>query len=274
MNFAKPLFGALASLTLAACMGTPGEVEEPVGSVQQAAQQGPHSCHGVLTANALTANALTANALTPNALTANALTANALTANGLGDPNSRELLKYVVSCALTADEHIDVTVEGVTYSFDGQLGLAPEWGEPDGHCGKACQGWVSACVLARVDFLGQPREISLRGQNQGLEVTSSECSAYTQREATYYGNVFASPQQRFACLSPGQTQDTRVCGPSIDGCVVNVVGACDDVCGHQRDDGSFPDCRAPDGDDEHGDGHKKHDADDVYHGSITVFLQP
>ena len=53
-----------------------------------------------LTANALTANALTANALTANALTANALTANALTANGLQDPLGRELLKYVVSCAL------------------------------------------------------------------------------------------------------------------------------------------------------------------------------
>src|ERR1044071_1384054 len=72
-----------------------------------------------LTANALTANALTANALTANALTANALTANALTANGLRDPLGRELLRYVVSCALPDGAGVTVHVDGTTYQFAG-----------------------------------------------------------------------------------------------------------------------------------------------------------
>src|SRR5438876_30006 len=98
------------------------------------------------TENALTANALTANALTANALTANALTANALTANGLRDPLGRELLKYVVSCALPDGAGVTVKVDGTTYQFPGSIGLAPDWGRPDGSCDGSCQRWVSACV--------------------------------------------------------------------------------------------------------------------------------
>src|SRR5689334_12814015 len=76
---------------------------DEIAGVQSAMRSTNALTANALTANALTANALTANALTANALTANALTANALTANGLRDPLSRELLEYVVSCALDDD---------------------------------------------------------------------------------------------------------------------------------------------------------------------------
>ena len=188
----------------------------------------------------------------------------------LTDPNARELLKYLVSCALPASASVDITVEGIDYSYPGQLGLAPEWGEDGGSCGKACQGWVSACVLARVNYLGLTENVSVRGANRALKTTHGERSTYTSREATYYGNIFTSPQIRYACLSPDKTQIPRVCGPSIQGCVMDVVGSCEDVCGHARADGSFPDCWSQAGVDE----------DDAapgaseYHGSITVFLKP
>src|SRR3982751_4505334 len=158
-----------------------------------------------LTANALTANALTANALTANALTANALTANALTANGLRDPLAREFLKYVVSCALDEDDSITVKVDGAKYTFDGSLGLAPDWGSKHGSCDLDCQRWVSACVLARVDAAGVKRMISIRGDNRALRPDAKELRQYTEREATYYGNVFLKNQPRFLCLSPGKT---------------------------------------------------------------------
>src|SRR5262245_41526408 len=126
---------ALVSIGAASCGG-----EDEIGEAQSAA----------LSANALTANALTANALTANALTANALTANALTANALRDPLSRELLKYVVSCALDDGQSVTLSVDGQRYVFPGSLGLAPEWGERRGSCDDSCQRWVSGCVLARV----------------------------------------------------------------------------------------------------------------------------
>jgi hypothetical protein len=204
-----------------------------------------------LTYNALTANALTANALTANALTANALTANALTAGSLTsalapevleDPLARQFLSYVVSCALPADAELDVTIDDVDYVFQGQLGLAPEWGAAAGSCGSDCRAWVSACVLARVDYLGVHVPLSIRGEHDALATTPEEQQAYPHREATYWGDVFASPQVRKACLSPGETEIPRVCGPSIDGCVMDVVGPCDEVCGELRDDGSFAGC--------------------------------
>jgi hypothetical protein len=182
------------------------------------------------------------------------------------------VFKYVVSCALPASKSLTVKVQGVTYTFPGELGLTPEWGAPGGHCDDRCQGWVSACVISRLDFLGQPQEISLRGDKPGLATTAAERSTYSDREATYYGNIFASPMEIYGCLSPGKTGIPRVCGPTDQGCGVDVLGSCDQLCDHPRADGSFPDCRAPDADD--ASCHKKHDHDDVYHGSITVFLQP
>jgi hypothetical protein len=282
MNIARPLLVAvaLASLSLPACGGTAAGGDEPIGTTQQAAHGSNGSCqgalthnaltHNALTHNALTHNALTHNALTHNALTHNALTHNALTHNALSDPDAREVLSFIVSCALPADQTVEVTVDGVDYSYQGQLGLAPEWGEPDGSCDGSCQQWVSACLLARTDFLGKEVLISVRGENEGLDACPAERATYTQREATYYGNVFATPQRLYACLPPGQTEIPRVCGPSLDGCFLDVLGSCADLCGKPRQDGSYPDCSAPDADDRPG----HPDQDDVFEGSITVFLKP
>jgi hypothetical protein len=180
--------------------------------------------------SALVENALTANALTANALTANALTANALTANGLRDPLARELLKYIVSCALDDLDSVTIRIDGIRYRFDGELGLAPQWGDEHGSCDGSCQRWVSACVLARVDAAGVKREISIRGDNRALWPEWGEVRGYPIREAAYYGNLFATGQPRFLCLSPGQKGDERVCGPSLTDCPMTVVGSCKDAC--------------------------------------------
>ena len=215
-----------------------------------------------LTMNALTMNALTMNALTMNALTMNALTMNALTMNALRDPLSRELLKYVVSCALEEDDHLSVRIDGKRYTFDGSLGLAPEWGGERGWCDGECQRWVSACVLARVDAAGVKRKISIRGDHPALRPTESELRQFTDREAAYFGNLFVHGKPRFLCLSPGKTSDERVCGDSLHDCPMTVVGSCDDACGDEGRYGAFDDCsdkgRAWRG--------------NVYDETITVFL--
>ena len=198
---------------------------------------------------------LSAHELT-DTLTDNPLTGDALAANtALGDPGYRELLKSVVQCALAEGTQVDVTVDGNDYAFQGAFGLAPQWGQPHGSCGSSCQAWVSACVIARLDYLGQPTDISMRGPHRGLTTTAEEQAAYSDREATYWGNIFASPQILRACLSPGKSQIPRVCGPSIEGCGVDVIGSCDAVCAGVRDDGSFVRCGGA-------------------NGGITVFIKP
>jgi hypothetical protein len=195
-----------------------------------------------LTTNALTTNALTTNALTTNALTTNALTTNALTTNALRDPLARELMKYVISCALDEKDSISLKIDGKRYKFDGQLGLATEWGERDGSCDGSCQRWVSACVLARVDAKGIELPISVRGAHRALLPTWKELRDYTYREASYYGNLFTKGQPKYLCLAPGRTSDKRVCGESLANCPMTVTGACDDVCEDEGWFGAFNDC--------------------------------
>jgi hypothetical protein len=198
-----------------------------------------------LTANGLTANGLTANGLTANGLTANGLTANGLTANGvttLSDPLTLKFLKYVVSCALGPQQSLSFTAAGQTHTFPGQLGLAPQWGGAHGSCDGSCQRWVSACVLARVDAAGVDREISVRGPTLALLPTWSELFQYTQREATYFGNLFIAGQPRYVCLSPGQTEDQRACGDSLSDCPMTVLGSCAKACAFQGLFGDFDFC--------------------------------
>jgi hypothetical protein len=236
----------LLTLSAAGCLGSlEEEEEEHLASVGQ---------------QTVTANALTANALTANALTANALRS---------DPNAREVLKYIASCALPAGKKIDLTLDGVTYTFIGEIGLAPYWGENNGYCYGSCVDWVSACVLSRVNYLGQTMSISIRGSQIALSSTAAEQQTYLQREATYYGDIFSSPQERYACLSPGKTEIPRVCGPSVDGCVMTVTGACDQTCDSEAGDGSFPRCRnVPRNANDQFPGGAR-----LFQGSITVFLQ-
>jgi hypothetical protein len=238
---------SLMLLSMAATLGCAGvegdDDQEALGVTQEAALTANALTANALTANALTANALTANALTANALTANALTANALTSAALTDPSARELLKYVTSCALPANKKVEFTSEGVLYSYPGQLALAPEWGLAGGSCNAECQGWVSACLLARLDYLGQKVTISLRGDKAALKPSHTELSTYTQREGTYYGNIFQVAQERLACIAPGSTELLRVCGPTVNNCVVDAIGTCNKTCDAPASDGSFPNCR-------------------------------
>jgi len=251
----------LSALSLMAC-GGPIELgeDEDLGVDQQAATAGNSLSWNSLTSNSLTSNSLTSNSLTSNSLTSNSLTSNSLTSLALTtDPLARQLLKYVVSCALPADATIDITLDGTPYSFAGQLGLAPRWGNPGEICDAQCRSWVSACVLSRVNYLGEAVEISLRGTLPALATSTAEQTAYPSREAAYFGDIFAVPQVRYACTSPGSSLISRVCGPSTIGCVMDVLGDCKSLCSKPRRDGSYPNCGP--------------DTKSKFIGSITVFRQ-
>jgi hypothetical protein len=60
----------------------------------------------------------------------------------------------------------------------------------------------------------------------------------------YYGNIFRAPadQERYACVAPGRKGLPRVCGPTLDGCVVDATGWCNNTCGGILPDGSYLDC--------------------------------
>jgi hypothetical protein len=227
-----------------------------------------------LTSNRLTKNALTSNELTSRVLTSQALTATALlsdrrTEAALHDPLARSVLKYIVGCALPAGDSLDLEVDGERYAFPGEIGLAKAWGSEEGTCDAGCKAWVSACVLSRVNYLGVPVEISVRGAKAELAASTVERALYARREATYYGDIFGEEQRYLACLSPGVGELSRVCGPSIDDCVMDVVGPCDAACDKPRADGSFRNCR----DQRRGPAGKFPRGTKGYPASVTVFLR-
>lgn len=202
--------------------------------------------HAVVTHNRLATNRLSTNRLSTNRLATNRLSTNRLSTNGLGggvlgaDPSAQELLatpdgrdlySYIVGCALPAGTDIQATIPGVpdtdpganlSYTcasgqcvFSGAIGLAPRWAEHK--LSRSGQGWVSACLLARVNAHDTVEPISMRGKHAALAVGPSEASEFPLQEGAFYGNVFtpdSEPIDWHACR--GQDQADGETGGLVD----------------------------------------------------------
>jgi hypothetical protein len=176
-----------------------------------------------LVANKLVANKLVANKLVANKLVANKLVANQLAINPIGaggllsSADGREVLSYVVSCALPAPQTVVAENQGTcsvdtdcqdlpqelgnttfggacaanhtcTYSFFGVIGVTPDW--VDHPLDTAGKHWLSACLFSRVNAHDTAEEISLRGENSALTVSSDEQLLYSVEEGAFWGNLF------------------------------------------------------------------------------------
>jgi hypothetical protein len=197
-----------------------------------------------LTKNAMSHNALTSNALTSNGwsngvrlngVRLNGVRLNGVRLNGVRlngadlscEGHEIQFFQYLVGCALRADQTATLHVDDHAYTFEGAMGLAPEWA--DGDCGESCQQWVSSCLIARSNARGERVEISLRGDHASLATTRFEEAAFPAAEARYYGNLFADEPVVAACLLPGNDELERVCGELAE-CPVDLMGSCDDLC--------------------------------------------
>jgi hypothetical protein len=170
-----------------------------------------------------------------------------------GNPYARQVLQYIYQCAMPASSSPDPQVRldpaGANVELRGQIGLAPQWGQPGGTCDQSCQRWVSACVLARTNAYGVPVAISMRVPDlpsvpphirAALAVTASEASQFTLREGAFYGNLFQTTAQPDgpaigepvfnACAGPGSNIPNltrRFCSSQGAGGPITVAGACE-----------------------------------------------
>ena len=215
------------------------EVEDPeLGTVDT----------NIETPNRLAANSLSANRLAANRLAANGLAASSIDVAALAaTEGGADLLSYMVSCALPEGSSLSVG----SYVFAGQLGLAPKW--VDKPLKDSERGWVSACLLARVNLFGVTVRLSLRGTVAALSTTSDERAGYTLFEGAFYGDVFATPQKFNACTSAYKatapqvsTMPLRECtvpdGGGLTRCGFNAVGTCEDVCQGGGDGERYASC--------------------------------
>lgn len=207
------------------------------------------STQGVLDDNRIVTNRIVTNHLELNRIVTNSLVSNRLSNDSyrivtnslLTTAEGRELLTYVVSCAIPAGISLVGEYDGVSYVFPGDIGLAPKWlsralGEPE-------QRWVSACLIARVNRFGIPVSLSLRGPHKALKVSEVEANDYSLEEGAFYGNVFTAPDQPilwYACRGRDEVAnesgdlDLRDCAepdpenPGFTLCGFTYVGDCAD----------------------------------------------
>lgn len=116
----------------------------------------------------------------------------------LDDPDRLATAHYVVECALPQGVTLTKVVDGVTVEFAGALGLAPEW--EDDACDEDCQEWVTACLLARTNVSDQTVPLWLEGDHPALGNGTN--LAYPIYEASFFGNLFASPNAQYMCPGP------------------------------------------------------------------------
>jgi len=195
----RPLYLAAATSLLVACT-----VDEPnEGTSTQNNEAYNRLASNRLASNRLASNRLASNRLASNQLTATQLIANPQTAEILQTPEGRDVYSYIVSCALADSITIEADVAGAAdtappatpytcsaghCTFPGNLNLAPRWA--DHKLDHKGQGWISACLFARVNANDTAEAISLRGTNMGLTVSQEEMELYTAEEGAFYGNLF------------------------------------------------------------------------------------
>ena len=115
--------------------------------------------------------------------------------NGLMTTTAGRLtVSYLVKCALASGTTL---VKG-SYTFAGQLGLAPEW--KTGSCGTTCRQTISACLMAHVNTSGQHYGLWLIGPQTQLGWGRSNARPFL--EAAFFGDLFRSNPTAYYCKGP------------------------------------------------------------------------
>ncbi|HYO72884.1 MAG TPA: hypothetical protein VEU33_43170 [Archangium sp.] len=150
-------------------------------------------------------NGLAFNGLAFNGLAFNGLAFNGLAFNGLNssefhawfqeDPALRGMLMhYMVQCTVSSGQTRTYTspTTGISYTWTGNLGLAPDWASGKPSTVKE-QQVVSACLAAHGNKYGVHIPMSVLGkdaQEVSIPYTSSELNTFSEREGCFFGNLF------------------------------------------------------------------------------------
>jgi hypothetical protein len=163
--------------------------------------------------------------------------------NATGANYNAWTMGYLVRCALPPGDCVSAVVGGVTRSWCGRLGLAPEWKTTG--LSPSSQRWVSACMGAHFNRYGYHIRISVRGPSIALD--QNELGDAPYQEAAFIGNLFDGTGL-LACrgvdLSELVSLDqylARVCG--LDQCpTIGYLGGCQASCNGNGSSGYWLSC--------------------------------
>jgi hypothetical protein len=161
-------------------------------------------------------------------------------------PEKRHQLQYLVTCALP--QHIVLyTQHGAErFTFPGQMGLAPGWLTRPMTLQE--ERWVSACMLALVNYFGKHIDVSLRAEPPPvpfLQPSEEEKQRFPLFEGGFFGNLFGPQPVAYVCQgirTPADDQEPvlqdRVCtrtteektsdGEPLTRCQFILTGPCAD----------------------------------------------
>ena len=209
------------------CLGSVtgcGVAEEGSGLEQEAL--------GTQESEVATAEEMATFGLSTNGLSTNGLGLNGLSTNGLQTTTFKNwfeadralhasVMKYIVMCALPQGQSRSYTslTTGQTYTWNGLLGLAPNWSSGSLPTVDE-QQVITACLAAHTNKFGLNIKVSVLGrsaQNVEIPYTSAELASYSEREACFFGNtfnnegIFAANDRTFLKAAESTT---RACGLS------------------------------------------------------------
>ncbi|MEO8553677.1 MAG: hypothetical protein ABI678_27070, partial [Kofleriaceae bacterium] len=138
--------------------------------------------------NKLATNKLATNKLATNKLAAASFATGMQAKPLLETADGRDVLTYMLQCALSSSQSITLTdSSGTPWKFTGAIGVAPAW--TTRALTVTEQRWVTACLLARVNYFGVVVNLSLQGRLPALWTTTAD-APFTSLDGAFYGNLF------------------------------------------------------------------------------------
>jgi hypothetical protein len=213
-----------------------------------------------IAANRIAVNRIAVNRIAVNRIAVNRIAVNRIAVNAIGEaqvtddtlvldpdavadlvstPDGEIILEYLISCAFPET----VSIEGPGFAgprtYEGNLGLAPFWATRQ--LTDSEKGWISACMLARVNLNEIPIMISLRGPHPGLYASPEEVAEYSLEEGAFYGDIFTGEDPIVAIACGGRQEGSstdiaeRHCTeagdrPGETACGFVATGACALAC--------------------------------------------
>jgi hypothetical protein len=190
LQFTSRALVLLAGLGWLGC-AAPGASDVDDSAADLTSNNGLQMINGLSMTNGLSGNGLSGNGLSGNGLLMSPLSTTGLTSTSamMNSTAGRSTVSYLVRCALPTGTTLTKTdSHGTSYSFPGQIGVAPEW--QTGTCNTACQERMTACMLAHVNTSGQ--HISIWLDSDGV-IGYGESTDFPYQEGSFFGNIFVSP---------------------------------------------------------------------------------
>jgi len=166
------------------------------------------------------------------------------------NPNSTQILPYLVSCSLAPQDTFDFIINNVTHNYTGFFGLVSTLYRLPMTIEQ--EEILSACLYAHVNKFGERVFISVRNIPY-VPATLEEMQEHKVYEGAFFGNLFRNDMIAYTCtgddeeyaLEHSPSRSLRVCTSNMT-CNFQTVGKCSDACSAYTPNYGYSQCKGLD----------------------------